>query len=606
MDNAIQPEQKTIELFQRISLSFAPPPPLTVSQWADLHRVISVGSASEPGQWRTSRAPYLREIMDALNDPGVEEIVVMSSSQAGKTECILNAIGYFIACDPTAMLVVQPTLETAQSFSKDRIAPMIRDCPELSARVSDAKAKSSGNTILHKLFPGGYLSMVGANSAAGLAMRPIRVLFCDEVDRYPPSAGAEGDPVKLATARTSNFWNRKIVKASTPTVAGDSRIEADYLLSSKGNWCLPCPSCGEHQPLSFRRLHFETVTMECEHCGSLHSEHEWKRDSMSGGKWIHEDPGCETRGFHLNALASPWTAWEQIIRDFQEAKDNPELLKVFINTKLGETWEERGEEVTEDALEQHISRYGCEVPDKVLFLTAGVDVQEDRLEVEVVGWAAGKESWGVEYVILMGNPWWNDVWKCLDDLLFKTFHYADGRKINISCTCVDSGFCTDEVYAYCVRREQSRVFAVKGKGGFGIPMTDRPNRNNRFKCPLFTIGVDALKDAFSTRLRIKREGAVYCHFPIEEERGYTKDILRGFLAEQKVKELGKNGTYIWRWKKKGGVRNEPLDIRNYATAALEIASPNFEALALRGVAVDQGASTQTSQRRRVISRGVNL
>jgi len=605
MNNASQNTDKTISLFKRIALNFAPPPKLTVSQWADRYRVISVGNSAEPGRWRTSRAPYQREIMDSINNPLIESVVVMSASRVGKSEILNNVIGYFIDYDPCPILMVQPTIEMGESYSKDNIAPMIRDCPTIRSKVHESKAKTTGNTITNKQFVGGRLVIVGANASAGLSSRNIRVLLCDEVDRYPPSAGAEGDPIKLATTRTINFWNRKIVKVSTPTIEGDSRIEHDYLLSSKGNWCLPCPTCGEYQPLSFRRVEFETVRMECEHCKAMHTQYEWKKNDMSEGKWIHDEPDSKIRGFHLNALASPWVKWEYIIKEFLEAKNYPEMLKTFANTILGETWKERGEEIKQDALEQRISRYDCEVPDKVLLLTAGVDVQDDRLEIEVVGWGAGKESWGIEYTILLGNPHGSEVWRSLDDYLFKTFYYADGRKINISCTCIDSGYATDEVYAYCVPREQSRIFAIKGKGGFGIPMTDRPSRNNRFKCLLFQIGVDALKDVFYTRLRIKHEGAGYCHFPVEESKGYTEEILKGFIAEQKFKEPNRNGTYKYVWKKKGGVRNEPLDCRNYATAAMEIAAPNFEALAARG-STPGNSNTQTASKRRVISKGVKL
>ena len=542
--------------------------------------------------------------MDSVNDPQVETVVVMSAARVGKSEILNNIVGYYIDYDPCPILMVQPTMEMGQSYSKDNIAPMIRDCPTLRSKVYESKAKSSGNTITNKQFAGGRLIIVGANASPGLSSRNIRILLCDEVDRYPPSAGSEGDPVRLATTRTTNFWNRKIVKVSTPTVQGVSRIEYDYLRSSKGVWCLPCPSCGEYQPLSFRRIDFDTASMECEHCKALNAEYDWKRNGMSEGKWIHESPDCKVRGFHLNALASPWLKWNEIIEVFLETKNNPEMLKTFVNTFLGETWEERGEEIKEDVLEKHISRYDCDVPDKVLLLTAGIDVQDDRLEVEVVGWGAGKESWGIEYVILLGNPRYSEVWKSLDDYLLKPFFYADGRKINISCTCIDSGYATDEVYSYCAKREHIRIFAIKGKGGDGVPMTDRPSRNNRYRCPLFTIGVDTLKDVFYTRLKISHEGAGYCHFPLEESKGYTEEILKGFISEQKFKEPTKNGMYRYVWKKKGGVRNEPLDCRNYATAALELISATLDALTFKGNAPET-VIAQTAKRR-VISKGVTL
>ena len=210
----LQIDFKTVKLFREIAQIVAPPPILTVSQWADRYRKLSAESAAEPGQWNTDRAPYQREILDAVNDPACEEVVIMSSAQVGKTELILNTIGYYVDYDPAPILVVQPTLDMAQAFSKDRLAPMIRDTPALTDKVKDSKSRDSGNTILHKKFPGGHITMAGANSPASLASRPIRIVLMDETDRYPASAGGEGNPIKLAEKRTNTFWNRKKIKVS--------------------------------------------------------------------------------------------------------------------------------------------------------------------------------------------------------------------------------------------------------------------------------------------------------------------------------------------------------------------------------------------------------
>ena len=192
-----------------------PPPKLTISEWADEYRKLSPESSAEPGSWNTSRAEYQRGIMDALSDPYIETVVVMSSAQVGKTEILNNAVGYFISQDPSPMLVVQPTLDMAQTWSKDRLAPMLRDTPILSGLVKDPRSRDSGNTTLHKVFPGGHVTACGANSPSSLASRPVRNVFCDEVDRYPVSAGTEGDPVSLAKKRSATFWNRKIDRKST-------------------------------------------------------------------------------------------------------------------------------------------------------------------------------------------------------------------------------------------------------------------------------------------------------------------------------------------------------------------------------------------------------
>jgi phage terminase large subunit GpA-like protein len=229
--------------------AFKPPPDLKVSDWADQDRKLSPEASAEPGQWITSRAEYQRGIMDAFSDPAVEMVVVMSSAQVGKTEILNNVIGFHVAQDPSPMLVVQPTLDMAQTWSKDRLAPMLRDTPQLQGLVKDPRARDSGNTTLHKIFPGGHITACGANSPSSLASRPVRIVLCDEVDRYPVSAGSEGDPVSLARKRASTFWNRRIGLFSTPTNKGNSRIEAAFEESDKRFYFVPCPHC-KHRTVS--------------------------------------------------------------------------------------------------------------------------------------------------------------------------------------------------------------------------------------------------------------------------------------------------------------------------------------------------------------------
>jgi phage terminase large subunit GpA-like protein len=569
----------TESLFRDIARIVAPPPKLTVSEWADLYRRLSSESSAEPGQWRTDRAPYQREIMDAINDPEVDTIVIMSSAQVGKTEILLNAIGYYIDYDPSPILVIQPTVEMAKTFSKDRLAPMLRDTPALRGKVADARSRDSGNTVLHKVFPGGHITMVGANSPSGLASRPIRILLADEVDRFPASAGTEGDPLTLAEKRTTTFIaNRKKIYVSTPTIKGASRIEAAFENSTKEHWNLPCPSCGTYQPLRWGQIKFEDVTMECKHCGARHGEFEWKAGK---GKWIAENPGAKARGFHLNELASPWKRWEQIIEDFKEAnKGGPEMLKAWINTSLGETWEEKGEGVEYEDLLNRREPYGCEVPNDVVVLTAGVDVQDNRLEYEIVGWGIGKESWGIKYGVIMGDPGQDFVWESLDQVLFKEYVRQDGVKLQIMTTCVDSGgHHTTKVYEYCKARELHRVWAIRGKGGSGIPYIQRPKKRNDSGAWLFTIGVDVGKDTIISRLKAKENENGYCHFPSEPEKGYNEDYFKGLTSEHRVIRY-QNGKTVIRWEKRtSGARNEPLDLRNYATAALEILDPQLEVIA---------------------------
>lgn len=600
-------QKRTIKLFRDIAKVLAPPPKLSISEWADEYRRLSSEASAEPGRWKTSRAPYQKEIMDSINDTTIETVVVMSSAQVGKSEMLLNIIGYYIDYDPAPILMLQPTLEMAEAFSKDRIAPMIRDTTVLTGKVGDAKSRNSGNTLLHKTFPGGHVTLAGANSPASLASRPIRILLADEVDRYPASAGAEGDPVKLASKRTTTFWNKKKVYVSTPTEKGVSRIEKEYESSTKEEWCLPCPICGKYQPLTWGQIKFEDVTMECRFCKDRFSEFEWK---AGRGKWIayNKDTDGRKRGFHLNALASPWERWEVIISEFLEAKRNgKDTLKVWVNTFLGETWEEDDDsEDDEESLIARRERYECEIPDKVLVLTAGVDVQDDRLEVEVVGWGLGKESWGIGYKIFYGDPAQDVVWNQLDEHLNKTFYYKNGQGLVISCVCIDSGgHYTTEVYKYCKPREHRRIFAVKGVGGYGKPFIGKASRNNRERVALFPLGVDTGKENIISRIKIKFEGPGYYHFPIDEEKGYNEDFFKGLTSEKRVTKYIK-GVPKFEWKVKSGVRNEPLDLRNYATAAFEILNPNLELLKEQnknGNIFVQNSKV-VKKKRRVVSKGI--
>ncbi|KZL88703.1 phage terminase large subunit [Clostridium magnum DSM 2767] len=600
-------QNRTIKLFRDIAKVLAPPPKLTVSEWADNYRKLSSEASAEPGQWRTSRAPYQKEIMDSINDPTIETIIVMSSAQVGKTELLLNVIGYFMDYDPAPILLLQPTLEMAEAFSKDRLAPMLRDTPVLKNKVGDIKSKNSGNTLLHKIFPGGHITLAGANSPSSLASRPIRTLLCDEVDRYPISAGTEGDPVNLAAKRTTTFWNKKKIYVSTPTIKGASRIESEYEDSTMEEWCLPCPYCGKLQPLTWGQIRFDDATMECLYCRERSTEAEWKSGK---GEWRAKSTHRNKRGFHLNELSSPWKRWSEIIEDFREAKKNSETLKVWVNTSLGESWEEQGEKADEETLMKRRERYNSQLPEDVLILTAGVDTQDDRLEVEVVGWGVGKESWGIEYKVFYGDPSQTVVWNELDEYLSRVWKHENGEGLVISCTCIDSGgHHTSEVYKFCKTREHRRIFAVKGKGGDGIPFVGKASRTNREKVALFMLGVDQGKETLLSRLKLDFEGEGYCHFPIEGDRGYDEAYFKGLTSEKRTIKYYKGKPKV-EWVKKSGTRNEPLDLRNYATAALEILNPNLELLKnqLKNSNINSKNSiTSTNngmRRRRVISKGL--
>lgn len=589
-------QRQTLKLFKKIAKLSAPPPKLTVSQWADENRVLSKESSAEHGRWNTDRAPYQREIMDAINNPDYEEIVVMSSAQVGKSEILNNIIGYHIDYDPAPMLLMQPTLEMAEAYSKDRIAAMIRDTPSLSKKVNSPKAKDGNNTLLQKKFPGGHLTLVGANSPASLASRPVRIVLADEVDRFPVSAGTEGDPLSLAHKRTKTFWNRKKISVSTPTIKGASRIEAEYEESTMEQWSVSCPSCGKFQPYSWAQIRFEPVGMECAHCKSHHTEVEWK---SRPGKWIARNPNARKRGFHLNALTSPWETWDRIIVEFREAKRKGiETLKTWTNTTLGESWEEKTNDQDHTKLYSRRERYNCDTPEDVLVLTAGVDVQDDRLEVEIVGWGVDEVSWGIAYKIFYGDPGQYALWEQLDAFLQREWYCNDGSKLIVSAACVDSGgHYTNEVYDFCKDREYRRVFAIKGKGGSGVPYINKPSKVGRQQVHLFTIGVNEGKDLIYSRLKNEFEDKPgYCHFPIEKEKGYDEAFFIGLTAERKVTRFIKGVPRIEWVKRTSGIRNEPLDLRNYATAALRILNPDLHYL--KEHKLNGNIFTQTTRKRK--------
>ena len=580
-------KKATVELFQRVFSVLKPPPDMTLSQWADEYRVLPQGASALPGRWKTDNAPYQREIMDAITDITVQKVVIMSGAQIGKTDAfILNPIGYFIHYDPAPIMVMQPTIQMGEGFSKEKLSNMIRSTPVLRERVNE-KSRNSGNTILQKMFPGGHVTIVGANSPSSLRMRSIRILLADEIDAYPITAGKEGDPLLLAGKRLATFWNKKEINVSTPTNKSTSRIAVEYEHSTQEEWHVPCPACGALQPLEWAGVVFDKDNLEeiqycCSKCGVLSSEAEWK-ERFSGGKFTAKFPKRKVRGFHLNSLASPFAEWREIVEKFLTANEekkrgNIELLKAWTNTEMGLTWEEEGEALEPETLMERREPYKCEVPNGVLYLTAGVDTQDNRFELEVVGWGKGKESWGIQYKVIFGDMKQPEIWAELDEFLSRTSTRKDGTKLKISRACVDSGgHFTNQVYKFCKQRTARGVFAIRGASKPDAPYIPKPTYNNREKAPLFVVNVDTGKSLLFQRLTVEEQGAGYCHFPIEEEKGYDETYFKGLTAERLILTYVKGrAQYVWRLKENGYKRNEPLDIRNYATVALEIGNPQLD------------------------------
>ena len=569
---------------------WAPPPLLNISEWADQNRVLSSESSAEPGKWHTDRAPYQREIMNAVTQSDIEKVVVMSSSQVGKSEMINNVIGYYIDIDPCPMLFIQPTDGMAEDYSKRRISSLIRDTKVLNVKVANSKGRDVNNTIMMKAFPGGFLAMAGANSPSGLASRPIRILLCDEVDRYPDSAGTEGDPIQLAEKRTITFWNRKKVFVSTPGIKGISRIEFEYLSGTQEEWRIECPHCGEPIYINLYGMIYnyhkdtkgnyiiEDIVFRCPACIKEFDELEWKSQK---GDWIARNQEAKgVRSFKLNAFVSPWYTWNAIVSEYLKVKDDPELYKVFVNTVLGETYEVKGEIENEEYLIKRREKYTAELPDGVLFLTAGVDVQDRWIEYDIVGWGKGEESWGIKHGIVMGSPGKKETWETVDDVLKSTYRFEDGIGLTVGCACIDSGgHYTSQVYEYCKRNESRRIFAIKGQGGAGIPLIHRITRTKKENAALIILGVDEGKTAIINSLKVLSEGPFYCHFPNNED--YDVAYFKGLISERQVPRKYK-GRVTMNWEKVSSeARNEPFDLRNYARAALKLINPVFEKLEKR-------------------------
>lgn len=557
-----------------------PPPRLTVSEWADTFRKLSPEASAEPGSWKTSRAEYQRGIMDAISDPAIETVVLMMGAQMGKSECLNNVVGYHIAQDPSPILVVQPTLDMAQTWSKDRLAPMLRDTPALQGLVKDPRSRDSGNTTLHKSFPGGHVTGCGANSPASLASRPIRIVLCDEVDRFPVSAGSEGDPVTLARKRSATFWNRKIILVSTPTNKGASRIEQAYEESDKRLYYVSCHDCGHEQTLKWSQVQFdaerpETAGYACESCGSIWDDASRAR-AVRRGQWRATEKFSKTAGFCVSGLYSPWIPLEDAVRDFLAARKQPSTLRVWVNTYLAETWEEDGEGVDDYSLSERAEDWGDVVPADGLILTAGVDVQDDRLEAEIVAWGKEEESWSIAYKTIHGDPSGPIVWRELDEFIYGVYEHEFGEEMAVRATCIDSGgHHTQAVYKYVSTREAKRVFAIKGVGGEGRPMVGKPSKNNIGKIKLFPVGVDTVKAELFSRFKITEHGPGYCHFPEGRDPEYYKQ-----LTAEKIKIKYHKG-FARREFVKIRTRNEALDVRVYAKAALALLNVNLNGLAMK-------------------------
>lgn len=593
-----------------------PPSRLNLVEWADEYRYLSPEAASEPGKWKTDRVPVARGPMLAVSDPNVREVTVMCCTQLMKTELILNIIGYFVHQDPAPIMVMQPTLSLAEAFSKDRVDPMFRDTPVLQGKLGGKKSRDGANTIRHKQFPGGHLTMVGANAPGDLAMRPVRVVLCDEVDKYPISAGDEGDPIKLAAERAATFWNKLIVKVCSPTVEGKSRVAAEYEASDKRIFEVPCPHCGEYREMQWANVSWpegspDLAAYVCGECGCQWTEPDRQR-AIKRGRWRATAPFKGHAGFKVSKLASPWEPLSAMAHKWEACNGDVQKLKTFYNTQLAETFREVGDAPQWQALVDKREQYATNtVAADVAFLTMGVDVQADRLELEVVGWCPGKRTYSVDYRVILGDT--KDLgdkgpWAELQTvILTEQWEHESGALLPLRFTAIDSGFRTSIVYDFCRRFSPNRVAPVKGLESQALvisPPRKVDTKRNGGKVArglkYYTVGTSVIKTEIYAWLKLNKgeDGSAppgYCHFP-EYEPQYFKELT----SEQVMFKLVR-GHVREMWVKSPGIRNEPLDCRVYARAAAALAgmdrfkTKDWDALARQLGAVPKKAEAEGNQ-----------
>lgn len=573
---------------QAFTEGITPDPDMTVSEWADEFRMLSQKASAEPGRWRTSRTPYLRDIMDALSPSSpIQTVVFQAGAQIGKSECGANWMAYIIDAAPGPLMAVQPTVDMAKRFSKQRVAPMIEETPRLRNRVADSRSRDSGNTQLVKEYAGGFMLLTGANSAVSLRSTPIRYLFLDEVDGYPVDVDGEGDPVNLAVRRTTTFARRKILMTSTPTEKETSRIEREYLASDQRRFFVPCPHCGEYQHLEWggpRVAHGikwndndpSTAHYVCKHNGCVIEEFS-KTDMLTAGEWRATAKGdSKVAGFHINSLYSPlgWKSWNEVVDEFIKAKRDPSLLKTWVNTVLGEAWEsETAAKLSASDLMQRIEYYPKMLaPEGVLAITAGVDTQNNRLAVTITGWGRGEEAWVLGHQEIFGDPARPELWKQLENVIMTPVPHETSAPMPIMATCIDSGgHFTHEVYEFSRKMKRFSVYAIKGQSQAGKPVIGRPTKVDLHRggkvykkgAEVWPVGADTAKSTIYARLKIVEAGTGFIHFPELDEEYFAQ-----LTAERKVTKYVK-GFPVSTWEKKAGHRNEALDTFVYAFAALQ-------------------------------------
>jgi len=589
-----------------------PQPLIQIPEWAELKRVLPASGSSGSGPWRNARTPYLIEVMKELSPQSkAKEIVFLKGSQIGATESAVNFLLYQMDLKPGSFLYVMPTEADAIKLSKQRLTPSIDAIQSIKSKMQ----KRVGNSLTEKIYYGGYTVLSGSNSPSALASLPIGNAICDEIDRYGVIMG-EGDPLELVKARLATFPHAKLFCLSTPTLEETSNIWRLYQDSDQRVYMVQCPYCNEVsenegyfeiklEQLRWTKGVWDDVLLHCPYCGEGIPEYK-KTEMLAGGKWVPQNPGHWRVGFSLSSLYSPvgWLSWKSVARKFDGAGNDPERQQTFTNTILGIPWKNTGETIAAEYLTRRVEKYNAQVPNEVLQLTMAVDVQKTRLEYEVCGWSRGEECYGIEYGRIegptteldSGDAEFPSVWKRLDEIRRKDFIREDGYAMRIACVMIDSGgidTTTDTVYTYTLPREREKVFAIKGSNQSSKPIYNKPSRNTRNRCALFTIGVDKAKELIYARLKIDERGPGYCHFPDDADTtGYTGNYFAGLICERRMVKYQNGYKKLYWWKPKEA-RNEPLDLRVYNLNAIRFLNPNWDVLENRRVV---SKTTQTTNK----------
>jgi phage terminase large subunit GpA-like protein len=581
------PKPTPVELLWRaIFAGLRPPVVMSNSEWAEKHRVLSSETSFAAGKWKTFA--YQKEPQDAPDEPGVVETVLMWGAQLGKSEIVNNRAAFHMEADPGPQLMVQPTVDRAKEYSEERIAPMIRESPALRRVVRDPRSRDSGNKILSKRYPGGNFALVGANAPSGLAGRPRRVIQQDEIDRFPLSAGTEGDPCALADKRAETFPNAVKVKTSTPTTKGLSRIEKAYELSDRRKWHVKHKGCGKEFVFLWAQVTWpegkpREAFIECPCCkGAIHDEE--RREMVKKGRWVAGAVFNGIRGYWLNGINTLFPAHkgyanriEQFAVEFLKAKDEgPESIRVWTNTFLAETYEEAASKIDADALADRLEHYEPDMlPEGVLIVTAAADVHGDRIELEFKGWGKGEECWGIQKKVLYGDTRKDEVWASLDEELLREFEREDGVKLKCSRCFIDMGFSSKRVLTFCAPRIGRGVYPCRGvnRVGLNIPplLPAKPSKNNKARIPHWNVGVTEAKTMLHDRIELE-SGPRAMHFALKEW-GYDANYFAQFAAEKRFVKYSFGKPYFIFEKDNNSVRNEALDLNVYNLAALNSLFP---------------------------------